>query len=83
MLKIGTVKWRGKCSRHPLFDPEKDGPAAVRGGCPKCQDLQTIFEYHQRTLRMMRAFAPPASTQRRKPADPDSERQQDLFASLT
>jgi hypothetical protein len=82
MLKIGTVKWRGRCSRHPMFDPETEGPAAIRGGCPRCQDLQTIFDNHQRTLRLMRTFAPPASTEPRKTANPDADRQQDLFGSL-
>jgi hypothetical protein len=81
MLKIGTVKWRGKCSRHPMFDPEADGIGAIKGGCSRCQDLQAIFESHQITLRLMRTFAPPAAP-RRKPADLDAERQQDLFASL-
>ena len=36
MLKIGTVRWRGKCPRHPRFDPYMDGRAAIRGGCEKC-----------------------------------------------
>jgi hypothetical protein len=79
MLKIGTVKWQGKCSRHPMFDPESDGPGAVKGGCLRCQDLQTIFDSHQRTLKLMRAFGSPW-TQRKKPADPAVDRQQDLFA---
>jgi hypothetical protein len=30
MLKIGTVKWRGRCPQHPTFDPEADGPGAIR-----------------------------------------------------
>lgn len=80
MLKIGTVKWQGKCARHPMFDPQSDGPAAIRGGCPRCQDLQTIFENHQRTLRLMRTFAPPAITQPRK--GPKDDGQQSLFAPL-
>jgi hypothetical protein len=82
MLKIGTVKWRGKCPRHPMFDPEADGPGAIKGGCSRCQELQTIFENHQRTLRLMRAFPPASPAQRRKPADPDSDRQRNLFSSL-
>jgi hypothetical protein len=82
MLKIGTVKWRGKCSRHPMFDPQADGPGAIRGGCSRCQDLQTIFDSHQRTLRLMRTFAPSPPAERRKPTGPGRDRQQDLFASL-
>ncbi|HLJ49479.1 MAG TPA: hypothetical protein VKU01_25875 [Bryobacteraceae bacterium] len=82
MLKIGTVKWRGKCPRHPMFDPEVDGPGAIRGGCTRCQDLQAIFDNHQRTLRLMRTFAPTSPPQRRRAAS-DAERQQDLFASFS
>jgi hypothetical protein len=26
MLKIEAVKWRGKCPRHPMFDPKRTGP---------------------------------------------------------
>jgi hypothetical protein len=51
--------------------------AAVPG-----EDLQTIFDSHQRTLRLMRTFAPSPPDERRKPADPHGDRQQDLFASL-
>ena len=80
MLKIGTVKWQGKCSRHPMFDPSSDGPGAIRGGCTRCQDLQTIFDNHQRTLRLMRTFAPPAM--RGKRTEAIETRQQDLFTAL-
>jgi hypothetical protein len=79
MLKIGTVKWRGKCSRHPMFDPEADGVGAIKGGCSRCQDLQAILESHNRTLALMRTFAPlPAP--RAKSAGPDP--QQDVFSFL-
>jgi hypothetical protein len=64
-----------------MFDPETDGPSAIRGGCPRCQELQTILENHQRTLQMMRSFAP-IQAPRKKPADPDADRQQSLFASF-
>jgi hypothetical protein len=80
MLKIGTVRWRGKCLRHPRFDPEVAGIGAVIAGCSRCQDLQAIFESHQRTLRLLRTFAPTRSPRRRKRVDPG--RQQDLFAPL-
>jgi hypothetical protein len=80
MLKIGTVKWGGRCPRHPMFDPEVDGIGAIKGGCSRCQDLQDIFESHQRTLRLMRTFAPPV--QRQKSTALGADRQQNLFASL-
>jgi hypothetical protein len=81
MLKIERVKWHGKCQRHPMFNPESDGIGAIKGGCPRCLELQTIFENHRRTLQLMRAFAP-VLTQRTGPSDPGPARQQDLFASL-
>lgn len=81
MLKIGTVKWQGKCSRHPMFDPEADGPAAIKGGCPRCLDLQAIFDTHQKMVKLMRTFAPPPPPKPR-PADLDAERQHSLFELL-
>jgi hypothetical protein len=81
MLKIENVKWHGKCPRHPMFDPEDEGIAAIKGGCPRCLELQAIFESHRHTLRLMRAFAP-MPTPRTRPSDPGPDRQQDLFASL-
>jgi len=58
MLKIGVIRWRGKCSRHPQFDPFADGPGAVKGGCEKCAALVEIHNSHQRMLSLMRGFAP-------------------------
>jgi len=81
MLKIEATKWYAKCPRHPLFDPQADGVGAIKGGCPQCLELQDIFESHQRTLQLMRGFAP-IQGQRKKTADPDPDRQQDLFTSL-
>jgi hypothetical protein len=64
-----------------MFDPETDGPSAIRGGCSRCQDLQTILENHQRTLQLMRSFAP-IQVPRKKAMDPDAERQQNLFEAF-
>jgi hypothetical protein len=55
MLKIGTLRWRGRCSRHPDFDPS-DGASAIRGECPRCQALLDIYIQHRRLLQMMRDF---------------------------
>lgn len=81
MLKIEATKWYAKCSRHPLFDPQADGVGAIKGGCPQCLELQSIFESHQRTLQLMRGFAP-IQAQRKKSAEPDPDRQPDLFTFL-
>ncbi len=58
MLKLGSVRWRGKCSRHPGYNPAIDGLAAIRGNCPKCNQLLQIFTHHSEALRLMRTFAP-------------------------
>jgi hypothetical protein len=81
MLKIERVKWHGKCTRHPMFDPASDGLGAIKGGCPRCLELQAIFESHQQTSRLMSAFGP-VTAQRSKQSGSTPDCQQDLFASL-
>ncbi|HVV47680.1 MAG TPA: hypothetical protein VHC72_20855 [Bryobacteraceae bacterium] len=70
MLKIGSIRWRGKCSRHPGFDPE-EGLGAVRGGCPRCTTLVEINELHRKMISLMRTFAPPSDKKKKKPELPD------------
>lgn len=76
MLKVGSIRWRGKCSRHPSFDPYSDGRAAIKGGCKRCEELAEINECHQRMLGLMRGFAPPVP--RKKPVQA-SDLQESLF----
>jgi len=78
MLKIGSVRWRGKCSRHPMYDPYMDGRGAVKAGCTRCETLADIYEIHEKMLRLMRTFAPPPPTPK-KPAEGFDERQESLF----
>ena len=66
MLKLGSVRWRGKCPRHPRFDPYADGRGAIPDNCEKCTNLADIHDTYQRLLLMMRGFAPP-QTRRRVP----------------
>jgi hypothetical protein len=68
MLKIGAVRWRGKCSRHPMFDPFEGGLGAVKGGCARCTCLVEICETHQKMLALMRTFAPPEKKRNIAPA---------------
>ena len=77
MLKIGSVRWRGKCSRHPMFDPYSDGPGAVKAGCTRCEALLDINDCHQKMLRLMRTFAP--QTSKKQPAALVDDRQESLF----
>ena len=65
MLKIGSVRWRGKCPRHPRFDPYLDGRAAIKGACEKCTALVDIHNHHVQMLALMRRFSPPQEAKRR------------------
>jgi hypothetical protein len=78
MLKIGNVRWRGKCSRHPMFDPYTDGRGAVKAGCQRCEALIDIHECHEKMLKLMRSFAPPPAVKKPVPTFFD-ERQESLF----
>jgi hypothetical protein len=42
-LKI-TERVKGKCSRHPRYNPEKDGRAGIRGGCSCCFSLFDLYQ---------------------------------------
>jgi hypothetical protein len=77
MLKIGVVRWRGKCSRHPSFDPCFDVPGAIKGGCARCEALVEIYDLHRRMVALMRGFAPPVVKE--KSPDRFEERQTRLF----
>ncbi len=77
MLKIGTVKWRGKCSKHPGYDPSDGGLGAIKGNCARCLELEEIFECHQKTMRLMRKFQP--IVEKKSKLAPLTEFQESLF----
>ena len=40
-LKVaGRVK--GKCERHPRYNPERDGRGGIKGGCSACFSLYNL-----------------------------------------
>lgn len=41
-LKI-TERVKGKCARHPRYNPEKDGRAGIRGACSCCFSLYDLY----------------------------------------
>ena len=75
MLKIGTLRWKGRCSRHPQFDPS-DGPSGVNNECARCEMLLDIYVQHRRLLQMMRDFG---SMRERTPKRLVHQVQQSLF----
>lgn len=56
MLKIGVVRWKGRCARHPRYDPAADGIGGIRGGCKRCELLLDIYTQHDKLLRLLREF---------------------------
>jgi hypothetical protein len=42
-LKI-TERVKGKCSRHPRYNPEKDGRAGIKGACSCCFSLYDLYQ---------------------------------------
>jgi hypothetical protein len=71
MLRIGSIRWRGKCPKHPLFDPYFEGRGAVAGSCERCALLADIEAHHRQMLALMRRFAPPKPDPRRPHAKSD------------
>jgi hypothetical protein len=80
MLKIGSVRWRGRCPRHPRFDPYMDGRSAIRGACEKCSALCDIHTHHVQMLALMRGFSPLQKAKRRPEKTVD--RQANLFGEF-
>jgi len=47
-LKL-TERVKAKCSRHPRYNPEKDGRAGIRGGCSTCF---SFYDLHHARLAL-------------------------------
>ncbi len=71
MLRIGSIRWRGKCPKHPQFDPYTDGRGAIPGGCERCSQLADIQSLHTQMLAIMRRFAPPRPDRRQTTTEAD------------
>ncbi len=80
MLKIGSVKWRGKCSKHPGYDPADGGIGAIKGNCEKCNALAEIYDHHTKIMRLIRGFQPIAEKKKPAPLPDINEFQQSLFS---
>lgn len=42
-LKIAE-RVKGKCNRHPRYNPEEDGRAGIRGACSCCFSLYDLYQ---------------------------------------
>jgi hypothetical protein len=77
MLKIGTLRWKGRCGRHPQYDPS-EGEGAIKGACTRCYALLDIYRQHRRLMELLRAFGPARERQVNSAVVGD-ERQPSLF----
>jgi hypothetical protein len=56
MLKIGVIRWKGRCPKHPRYHPQKDGLGGIKGGCRRCELLLEIYNQHSLLIRLVREF---------------------------
>ncbi len=78
MLKIGAIRWKGRCAKHPRYDPETDGLGGIRGGCLRCEMLLKIYNHHYSLMRSIREFGSRPEV-RRKRDDAEADRQMSLL----
>lgn len=71
-LKI-TERVKGKCSRHPRYNPEKDGRGGIRGACSCCFSLYNLYQARvaldaaqREFIRRATPWARPREPRRRK-----------------
>jgi hypothetical protein len=79
MLKIGVVRWKGRCSKHPRYNPEMDGLGGIRGGCRRCEMLLEIYTNHTSLVRLIREFGTRADVRTRSAEEKDASRQLSLL----
>ena len=82
MIKIGSIRWKGRCHKHPAYNPEIDGLGGIRGGCQRCELLLDIFTTHAKLIRHMREFGSRADTKVMASGNGDADRQLSLLDSI-
>lgn len=78
MLKLGVVRWKGRCTKHPSYDPYIDGLGGIRGGCQRCELLLEIQVQHERLVRLIREYGT-RPDERQKRQDSEADRQMSLL----
>jgi hypothetical protein len=75
MLKIGSIRWKGRCHKHPGYNPEIDGQGGIRGGCRRCELLLEIYASHSTLVRLMREFGVRPDSAKSRVVNSEAERQ--------
>lgn len=76
MVKIGSIRWKGRCKKHPGYDPATDGLGGIRGGCRRCDLLLEIWTCHANLVRLMRQFGASYDEPRRAAASATTDSRQ-------
>ena len=78
-LKI-TERVKGKCERHPRYNPEKDGRAGIRGACSCCFSLCDLYQARvtldaaqREFIRRAMPWARPREPRRKRATDSTEE----------
>jgi len=79
VLKLGSIRFRARCTRHPAYDPANGGEFAIRGGCKRCEQLLELFKAHAHFVALARQVKNLAEEERPRHDDPDDDRQASLF----
>lgn len=79
MLRIGSIRWKGRCHKHPGYTPEVDGLGGVRGGCKRCELLLDIYTQHAALVRLIREFGTRTESKAKPLVDEDATRQMSLL----
>jgi hypothetical protein len=82
MIKIGSIRWKGRCHKHPGYNPEIDGLGGIRGGCERCELLLDISTTHGKLIRLMREFGSRADARVKASSTIDADRQMSLLDSI-
>jgi hypothetical protein len=82
MLKLGSVRWKGRCAKHPRYDPETDGLGGIRGGCRRCEMLLEIWQHHSQMVRLIREFGTRDDKRQRQDDGAGDSRQMSLLDAV-
>jgi len=79
MVTLGTIRFKGRCDRHPGYNP-LDGVGGIIGGCKQCQLLLEIFDAHARLVELIRKVRNNAGPAQLRKVGPEvDKRQTSLF----
>ena len=78
-LKV-SERLTAKCSRHPRYNPEREGRGGIKGGCSGCFALFDLYQSRlaleaavQKFQRLAAPWARPRQPRTHKPTPPAAE----------